>query len=138
MICPACKGVVVVVEYERIELDYCTHCGGVWFDTGELELLAERLSLDGQGLTMEEIIALPERKVSEKRRRCPICRRRMRKVVIGSDPEVLVDVCPVGDGTWFDGGEVAQVLSQLHGHSPPSGGQGRVINFLGEVFEARA
>jgi len=136
MNCPACKGVVVVVEYEKIELDYCTQCSGVWFDSGELELLVERLHLDGTGLKPEEISALAEKDVHEKPRRCPICGRRMKKVVLGSEPEVLVDVCPVGDGLWFDGGEVTQVLSQLRCKPSPGGRTDRVINFLGEVFKA--
>lgn len=136
MKCPACKGVVVVVEYERIELDYCTQCCGVWFDAGELELLVERLSLDGTELKPGEILALPEKGVHEKHRRCPICARRMRKVGLGADPEVIIDVCPVGDGIWFDGGEVTQVLGQLKCKLSSSGGTGRVINFLGEVFQA--
>jgi len=57
--CPACKGIVAIVEYERIELDYCTNCSGVWFDAGELELLAERLSLDGEAFSLHDIMALP-------------------------------------------------------------------------------
>ena len=136
MRCPACKGVVVVVEYEKIELDYCTQCAGVWFDAGELELLTERLSLDGTGLRPEEISALPEKHVREKHRRCAICARRMKKVVLGTDPEVIVDVCTVGDGIWFDGGEVTQLLGQLRCRAAPYGSEGRVINFLGEVFKA--
>ena len=38
MICPACRSAMVIVEYDDIELDYCTACKGVWFDAGELEL----------------------------------------------------------------------------------------------------
>ena len=30
---------MIVVERNRIELDHCTNCGGVWFDSHELELL---------------------------------------------------------------------------------------------------
>lgn len=136
MNCPACKGVVIVVEYEKIELDYCTQCSGVWFEAGELELLVERLHLDGTGLSPDEISVLPQKDVHEKHRRCPICGRRMKKVVLGSDPEVHVDVCEVGDGIWFDGGEVTQVLSQLKCKLSAGGQTDRVINFLGEVFKA--
>jgi Zn-finger nucleic acid-binding protein len=135
--CPACKGVVVVVEYQRIELDYCTKCYGVWFDAGELSLLTERLSLQGVGLTVNEIAALPAEKVAEKPRHCPICRKNMKKVIIGSAPEVLVDVCARGDGLWFDGGEVGQVLGQLKDKHAAADKQGRVIDFLGEVFHVR-
>ena len=138
MDCPACKGVVVVVEYERIEVDYCTDCFGVWFDAGELELLLERLSLDGAAFTMQELLALPDAKVAEKVRPCPICRKKMRKVHVGSGPEVLVDVCPVGHGVWFDGGELNQVIRQLAASGTGTASeQGRVITFLGEVFKAR-
>lgn len=137
MDCPACKGVVVVVEYQRIELDYCTNCYGVWFDAGELALLTERLDLEGQGLSVNEIVALPEKRVAEKARRCPICRRKMKKVTLGGAPQVLVDVCPRGDGVWFDGGEVGQVLGQLKDRRGTADKHGRVIDFLGEVFRVR-
>lgn len=137
MDCPACKGAVAVAEYQRIELDYCTKCYGVWFDAGELSLLTERLNLQGAGLTVNEIVALPAKKVAEKPRRCPICRKNMKKVIMGSAPEVLVDVCARGDGLWFDGGEVGQVLGQLKDKHAAEDKQGRVIDFLGEVFHAR-
>ena len=140
MDCPACKGPVVVVEFQRIELDYCSKCFGVWFDSGELELLLERLARDGAALTMDEIMALPAEKVAEKARRCPICRRKMRKVVVGSEPRVLVDVCPQRDGIWFDRGELSQVTEQLRSTEPAATGKHkhrRVMHFLGEVFKAK-
>ena len=137
MRCPVCKDPMIIVEYQRIELDYCTKCLGVWFDAGELELLAEHLSLDEEALSLHEIWALPEANVSEKARRCPICRKKMRKVYIGEETKVLLDICPIQNGIWFDSGEVSQVLSQLKSKGPATGKQGRVINFMGEVFKAK-
>jgi hypothetical protein len=128
---------MIIVEHEKIELDYCTKCLGVWFDAGELELLAERLSLDKETLPLHEIWALPDANVSEKARRCPICRKKMRKAHIGEESKVLLDICPTQNGIWFDSGEVSQVLSQLKSKGPATGKQGRVINFLGEVFKAK-
>lgn len=142
MNCPVCKGdkgAMVIVEHEQIELDYCTNCAGVWFDHGELDLLLERLNLDSSAFDMGTILALPEKKVKEAVRKCPVCHKKMRKVVIGSEPEVLIDVCPAGDGIWFDGGEVQQVIRQLVDSSPADTGEGgKVISFLGEVFKAGA
>ena len=137
MRCPVCKVPMIIVEHEKIELDYCTKCLGVWFDAGELELLAERLSLDKETLSLHEIWALPEANVTEKSRRCPICRKKMRKVYIGEETKVLLDICPIQNGIWFDSGEVSQVLSQLKSKGPATGKQGRVINFMGEVFKAK-
>lgn len=137
MRCPVCKVPMIIVEHEKIELDYCTKCLGVWFDAGELELLAERLSLDKETLPLHEIWALPDANVSEKARRCPICRKKMRKAHIGEESKVLLDICPTQNGIWFDSGEVIQVLSQLKSKGPATGKQDRVINFLGEVFKAK-
>ncbi len=112
MICPACRNVMIVVEYEKIELDYCTNCMGVWLDAGELELLLEKMSLDAGDLALKNILAAPEAQVTEKKRKCPICGDKMKKVNIGPEPKVLLDACRRGEGLWFDGGEVQAVIDQ--------------------------
>ena len=137
MRCPVCKVPMIIVEHEKIELDYCTKCLGVWFDAGEIELLAERLSLAEETLSLHDIWTLPDAKVPEKARRCPICRKKMRKVYVGEESKVLLDICPIRNGIWFDSGEVSQVLSQLKSKGPAAGKHGRIINFMGEVFKAK-
>jgi Zn-finger nucleic acid-binding protein len=138
MICPACKNEMIVVEYDNIELDYCNNCRGVWFDSTELELLLKSMNLDSQNLLLNDILNAPEAISQEKKRRCPICRRRMKKTTVGGQPGVLVDVCPQGNGLWFDGGEVAQLLRQLSRKQPAGqGSQQQVMSFLGEVFKAQ-
>jgi len=138
MKCPVCSELMIVVEHEHVELDYCTNCLGVWFDVGELELLLETMQLEGVGLSLDDIFTSPEAKSSEKKRKCPICGKKMKKATVGHEPEVLIDACLQADGLWFDGGEVGQLITQLPDKpSEESDSQGRVINFLGEVFEAR-
>jgi len=138
MKCPACSNLMIVVEHENIELDYCTDCSGVWFDAGELELLLETMELEGSSLSLDSILTSPEAKSSEKKRKCPICRQKMKKATAGHEPEVLIDACPRGDGLWFDKGEVGQLITQLPDKpSEKADSQGRVITFLGEVFRAR-
>jgi Zn-finger nucleic acid-binding protein len=138
MICPACKNEMIVVEYDNIELDYCNNCHGVWFDSTELELLLKSMNLDSQNLLLNDILNAPEAISQEKKRKCPICRRRMKKTTVGEQPGVLVDVCPQGNGLWFDGGEVAQLLRQLSRKQPAGqGSQQQVMSFLGEVFKAQ-
>lgn len=135
MNCPACKEALVVVEHAGIEVDYCTGCHGVWFDSGELELLLESMNI-GQSGSTDNIIVLNEKKVSEKARHCPICNKNMKKVVIGTNHEVLIDACPQEHGLWFDGGELGQVVHQLiEKHATDSTKEARVISFLGNVFK---
>jgi Zn-finger nucleic acid-binding protein len=138
MICPACKNDMIVVEYDNIELDYCDNCHGVWFDSTELELLLKSMNLDSRNLLLDDILNEPEAMSQEKKRRCPICRKAMKKTTVGGRPGVLVDVCPQGNGLWFDGGELAQLLKHLSGKQPAGqGSQQQIISFLGEVFKAQ-
>jgi Zn-finger nucleic acid-binding protein len=138
MICPTCNSDMIVVEHNKIELDYCTNCRGVWFDSGELELLLESMNLEGTDLFLGSILDSAGAKSSEKKRRCPICGRKMNKTTIGQDPEVLIDVCPQGDGLWFDGGEVGDLIRQVaEKPSQREGSQQKLITFLGETFRCQ-
>ncbi|MCK6633022.1 MAG: zf-TFIIB domain-containing protein [Fimbriimonadaceae bacterium] len=43
MLCPKCHDqVLVVIDREGIEVDYCGGCRGVWLDRGELDKLIAR------------------------------------------------------------------------------------------------
>ncbi len=43
MKCPTCKDVTLVMsERQKIEIDYCPECRGVWLDRGELNKLIEK------------------------------------------------------------------------------------------------
>jgi len=129
---------MIVVEHEKIELDYCVKCSGVWFDAEELELLLEAMQLEETSLSLDNILTSPEAKSAEKKRKCPICGRKMKKATVGHEPEVIIDACSWGDGLWFDSGEVGQLITQIHDKpSEKSDSQRRVITFLGEVFRVR-
>ena len=137
MICPVCRHAMIVVEYRNIELDYCHSCKGVWFDSGELELLLKSQGLEEPKAFFNGILNSQEAASSEKKRNCPICGHKMKKTAIGGQPEILIDVCRDKHGLWFDGGEVAQLIRRLAGEHPPKrDSRGPVINFLEEVFGA--
>ena len=131
MKCPVCRIDMIVVEYEQIELDYCVQCSGVWFDCGELELLLET---ESAGVSAGAMFTAPKGEVAEKKRRCPLCGKKMAKTLIGESPGVIIDTCPDGEGLWFDGGEVEQVISQMVDKSPEEAGAGGIGSFLSDVF----
>ena len=136
MICPVCKYDMTVVEYRNIELDYCTSCKGVWFDSGELELLLKSQGLEEPKTFFAGILNSQEAVSSEKKRNCPICGHKMKKTAIGGQPEILIDICRDKHGLWFDGGEVAQLIRRLAGEHPPKHhSREQVISFLKEIFE---
>ena len=133
MKCPIDKSDMIVVEHEKIEIDHCLKCSGVWFDSGELELLVSMLKAGGASAQTDLLIP-HEVKANEARWKCPICGHKMRKVSLGNSKQVLVDSCPQGDGLWFDSGELHHVISEIE----PSKTQAAqdVISFLGSAFQA--
>lgn len=49
MQCPVCKDVQLVMsERQKIEIDYCPQCRGVWLDRGELDKVIERSESEAQ------------------------------------------------------------------------------------------
>ena len=46
MMCPVCNEAMVAYEWEGIEIDGCSLCGGVWLDAGEVEVIAELAGVD--------------------------------------------------------------------------------------------
>jgi Zn-finger nucleic acid-binding protein len=121
-----CRDVMMVIEYELVEVDYCASCQGVWLDAGELELLL------GDEAVLEKLLTTgqPEAGADEKKRPCPACDAAMAKDVVGSDPPVVYDRCPNGHGLWFDKGELGTVLQ--YGEDLAGGKQ--VSTFLRDVF----
>jgi hypothetical protein len=137
MLCPVCRKVMIIVENNRIELDYCPQCGGVWFDTSELELFIKACDLPEADFSPETLLRLPEVKETPHIRKCPLCHRKMRDVAIG-EPAMIIDVCRRGQGIWFDGGEIQQLLTQLAAKSPlKEDASRRVLEFLGDTFKAK-
>ncbi|HMT07281.1 MAG TPA: zf-TFIIB domain-containing protein [Pyrinomonadaceae bacterium] len=39
--CPKCDGKLVETDFERIKIDVCNKCSGVWFDAGEFVHVAQ-------------------------------------------------------------------------------------------------
>jgi Zn-finger nucleic acid-binding protein len=105
--CPVCTEAMIVLEIEGIEIDHCTSCGGIWLDSGELELLLEGAS------NKDTLMASLTQQTGgrEEERRCPICSKKLDKVLYGAEGKVMLDMCPRNDGLWFDGGELHDVLA---------------------------
>jgi Zn-finger nucleic acid-binding protein len=137
MFCPKDHSSMIVVEWQQIALDYCPECRGVWFDSGELELILERVCLDGAGLCLADLYHRPEAKTMEKSRKCPICRDKMHKSRLGAAPQIMIDACHRGDGLWFDGSELHLLMTQLKSKPAADGSaEDKMLSFMGEVLRA--
>ena len=109
MDCPDCKNAMITLELEDVEIDYCTNCGGIWLDAGELELL---LNDPGKAKILLDSFRIDSTS-TERLKKCPICNKKMQKVVVGSSkPLLLIDKCRRGDGLWFDKGELQDIVAR--------------------------
>jgi len=117
MDCPVCRNAMITLELADVEIDHCTDCGGIWLDAGELEqLLGEPVlsRVEGQEQARQLLDSFKvDSTSSEKLRKCPICDRKMQKIIVGSSrPAVLIDKCRRGDGLWFDKGELNNIVNK--------------------------
>ena len=111
MDCPVCKNAMITLELQEVEIDYCIDCGGIWLDAGELELLLGEPEKAKQLLDSFKI----DSSSTEKPRKCPICRKKMQKVIVGSSkPTLLIDRCRRADGLWFDKGELHDIFERAN------------------------
>jgi Zn-finger nucleic acid-binding protein len=98
MDCPVCKNAMITLELAEVEIDHCPDCGGIWLDAGELELL-HSFKIDPN--------------CTERKRKCPICDKKMQKIIVGkTPPTLLIDKCTKGDGLWFDKGELSSIIDR--------------------------
>jgi Zn-finger nucleic acid-binding protein len=78
MDCPDCKNAMITLELENVEIDYCTDCGGIWLDAGELELLLDEPDKAKSLLDSFRI----DPASTERIRKCPICYKKMQKIIV--------------------------------------------------------
>jgi len=117
---------MITLELAEVEIDHCIECGGIWLDAGELELL-----MDDPQKAANLLKSFQEAPVqTETPRKCPICDKKMAKIVVGSaPPALLLDKCRRGDGLWFDSGELQDVLQR--GQLDPDS---RIQTLLADMF----
>ena len=125
MDCPVCKEPMIVLELDEVEIDYCPSCKGIWLDAGELELL---LDDTGAGDALLQSFTT-DTNSKEKSRKCPICLKKMKKVLCGKDKNIRIDKCRRNDGLWFDQGELEDIIA-----SASLDEDNRILRLLGDMF----
>lgn len=124
MVCPVCNQSMIILELNKVEIDYCSNCSGIWLDEGELELL---YSMDKSENELKKLFQ-ESKSSKEKSYKCPICRKRMLKTQF-NETELIIDKCPQNHGLWFDKGELEKVLSIKFNQSAQ-----KVLSILKEMF----
>lgn len=94
------------VEADGVEVDRCTRCGGIWFDAGELDWLAQSEIADAidvgaaaDGRTMNEVTEID----------CPRCGRPTKHIADRHKPQIRYEVCLGCEGAFLDAGEFREL-----------------------------
>ncbi len=129
MRCCRCGEEMLIVEYARVEIDYCADCG-IWLDSGELELILEEAR---EGDPESEKATPPsDGPRGDKPVKCPVCRRKMNKGPYDELACSIVDRCPNGHGIWLDRGELKEIVGTRE--SGDAADRTAVISFLSNLF----
>jgi len=117
--CPKCQGTSEPVVYADIEVDRCTDCKGIWFDSLEAQTLKEirgSESIDvGDPATGQQFNEMG--KIN-----CPKCGTQMTKMVDLNQSHIWYEKCPVCYGIWFDAGEFRDFKQE------------NVLDFVKDIF----
>ena len=100
--CPKCQGNLEAVVYSGIQVERCTDCKGLWFDSMEAQELKE--------IKGSESIDIGDPQTGSKfdetgNINCPKCKTKMTKMVDLKQSHIWYEKCPVCYGIWFDAGE---------------------------------
>lgn len=102
MICPKCKGKLVCLNIHGYEIDRCSICKGLWFDSmecDEMKLLDNPEAVD----IGDPMLGRNYNKVEKAN--CPRCYTPMIKLSPADNPEFAYDGCLGCRGVFFDAGE---------------------------------
>lgn len=116
MKCPACANELKTVTFGKLTVDVCQqHCGGIWFDSGELQQVDEA----HEGLCDTLLRVVPNQDVAidrNKLRECPKCEgSSLEKHFVDDDYEVQVDECKKCHGVFLDAGELRTLREENRG-----------------------
>jgi len=100
--CPKCDGILEAVVYADVQVERCTNCKGIWFDSQEAQTLKK--------IKGSESIDIGDTETGQKfdevaHINCPKCHTLMTKMVDLKQSHIWYEKCPVCYGIWFDAGE---------------------------------
>ncbi len=124
MNCPNCDEILIAVEKNNIEVEYCIKCKGIFLDADEWYLIKNELKLP---FLVDDLMNINPCKdnCNEKPKVCPKCNQVMEKVKMGN---LVLDRCPNRHGVWFEAGELSEYLNKNAKE------KNETVSFLGEIL----
>jgi Zn-finger nucleic acid-binding protein len=134
MKCPACGRALQTITAGDVSVEVCKGgCGGLWFDSHELQKFDEPQETAGEVLL--DVPRDEKVKVDHTRKRsCPKCDRvMMLRRFFNVKRQVEIDECPRCAGVWLDSGELGTIRKT---HMSPQEMEKAVQEYFREVLGA--
>ncbi len=112
MNCPICEIKLKSTILHNVEVDYCSHCLGLWFEKDELRWAKDEKDKDLKWLDNDLWEDEKKFKINKEIRLCPEDRIPLYEVEYG-DSKIKVDVCNICQGVWLDRGEFKHIIDYL-------------------------
>jgi uncharacterized protein len=102
MNCPKCQAQMESVTFDKVTVDRCTSCKGIWFDANEQKQLFQ--AQGSEDIDIGDIRT--GRKMDAVREiNCPRCRVKMMEVEDVDQHHITFESCPECHGIFLDAGE---------------------------------
>ena len=115
-LCPHCARQLQKVQLqldERLAIERCPDCFGLFFDLGEIELLLNHSVQQVRAINLAHLDNINADRYRTKQRvkyiKCPVCLNFMRRTNFAQKSGVIVDSCRA-HGLWLDSGEVRHLM----------------------------
>lgn len=113
MLCPNCKEKELrKTIFNKVEVDYCPFCLGVWFEEDELREAKDEKDKELNWLDLDLWKNKEDFKISQSPKICPKCSVPLYQVNYGNS-DVEVDLCGLCRGIWLDRGEFKKIIDYL-------------------------
>ncbi len=115
-VCPNCEiylDTLMINESEKLYIEQCNHCHGIFLDYGEIEAIMEREIVKTDKYDFKKLRMIMDNPlVREKKityKKCPECKTVMSRLNYKQKSGVILDRC-ISCGYWLDSGELRQIL----------------------------
>lgn len=97
---------------QKIEIDECEKCKGMWFEDDELRKAKDATDEDLNWMDFEIWKHKDQFKTKSRNLPCPQCNKAL-VTIDYADTGVEIDYCPTCKGTWLDKGEFTKMIEAL-------------------------
>jgi Zn-finger nucleic acid-binding protein len=108
MRCPKCRSDMDQIMIDGVEVDRCSSCYGLWFDSGELSKLSHKKA--AAALDIGDV-ATGKKQNEIEHYRCPRCAGPMNRLVDPTQTHIWFERCGTCHGSFFDAGELTDLAT---------------------------